>query len=572
MQIIVTVNSDKRYYPDERSVDNCDSFLSTMDRFNAIKADLYEQLYKKEFFSAGPLVSSTSSAYLKAKYGINDYYCDAIRPAASGALSSQKELRKLYIQTFKEDIKARETKISSTQKDLDKALAVKSAIITYTKSGKWKQPYKGCQLKVKGRMIMISGRKEVPLPEYEASLDSWLARLKTKLKQLTFGLSRKQRKLDNLETLPPERIIFGKKELYSKKDTVDDAKELDAWKKEFHVARVHSMALPGRRTAKYCNFLAKDVNGELNVTCIDGKTAKFKNFVPARYQDEYYAMLSVAPKERKPMCYSFTRHTDHKGREYIIVSVTITLENKYANHGFSAGCVSLDKNWDRLDLSDLDGVGKRVGGFTIPLDLEGKTTGQIRDIIGRAMDIVGAYCEQVKKPLAIEEADTTVSKAGMRYGNKAGNRHASLFASRQIDASAMNQGYRRGFEVYQVNPAYTSLIGKVKFMRPMGVSIHMAASYAIGLKAMGRLDLLALPKSVSALIPDNPDWPMGLWQAWGKVYRAFSGIRTHAFYRELPDPRKLKKPTLASLAKAIKEADIQKQAVPGLERLLKNNY
>lgn len=567
MQITVTANSDKRYYLDEGLIKESDSLLATMDRFNAIKVDLYEQLYKKTFFGTGPLVSATYSAYLKDKYGTNDYYNAAVYAAASGALSSQKELRKLYIQTSKEDIKAREIKISSTRKDLNKALAVKSVIITYTKSGKWKQPYKGCQLKVKGGMIMISGNKEVPIPEYEASLDSRIARLRTRLKQLTFGLSRKQQKLDNLKDLPPKRIIFGTKKQYSKKDAADDAEELEAWKKEFHAARAHSMALPGRHTAKYCNFLAKDIGGELNVTCMDGKTAKFKNFTLARYQDEYYAMLSAAPKERKSMCYSFTRHTDHKGREYIIVSVTMVLENKYANHGFSAGCVAIDKNWDRLDLSDLDGNGKRVGGFTIPLDLEGKTAGQIRDIIGRAMDIVGAYCEQVKKPLAIEEADTTVSKAGMRYGNKAGNRHASLFASRQIDASAMNQGYRRGFEVYQVNPAYTSLIGKVKFMRPMGVSIHMAASYAIGLKAMGRLDLLALPKGISTLIPDNPDRPMGLWQAWGKVYRAFSGIRTHTFYRELPDPGTLKKPTLAGLAKAIKEVDIQKQTAPGLERL-----
>lgn len=80
-------------------------------------------------------MSATYSAYLKGKYGTNDYYCDAIRSAASGALSSQKEFRKLYIQTSKEDIKARGIKISSIQEDLVKALAVKSAIITYTKSG-----------------------------------------------------------------------------------------------------------------------------------------------------------------------------------------------------------------------------------------------------------------------------------------------------------------------------------------------------------------------------------------------------------------------------------------------------
>lgn len=50
MQITVTVNSDKRYYPDEGLVDECSSLLATMDRFSTMKADLYEQLYKKTFF------------------------------------------------------------------------------------------------------------------------------------------------------------------------------------------------------------------------------------------------------------------------------------------------------------------------------------------------------------------------------------------------------------------------------------------------------------------------------------------------------------------------------------------
>lgn len=81
--------------------------------------------------------------------------------------------------------------------------------------------------------------------------------------------------------------------------------------------------------------------------------------------------------------------------------------------------------------------------------------------------------------------DTTVQKSGMRYDSAKRNRHASLFANRQITASAFNQGYRNDFKVYQVDPRYTSFIGKVKFMRPAGASIHMAASYAIGLKGMG---------------------------------------------------------------------------------------
>ncbi len=37
----------------------------------------------------------------------------------------------------------------------------------------------------------------------------------------------------------------------------------------------------------------------------------------------------------------------------------------------------------------------------------------------------------------------------------------------------------------EVNPAYTSLIGRVKYAKPLGVSVHQAAALAIARRGMG---------------------------------------------------------------------------------------
>ena len=60
-----------------------------------------------------------------------------------------------------------------------------------------------------------------------------------------------------------------------------------------------------------------------------------------------------------------------------------------------------------------------------------------------------------------------------------------VFAYRKMESCIENQSYRRSFGIIKINPAYTSQIGKILYMRKLGISIHEAASYVIGLKGMG---------------------------------------------------------------------------------------
>ena len=539
MEITRTINADKRYYFDENLITNAASLIETIRRFNDIQMQMYNLLYEKKYMASGGLTEQTYSQWCKDKFGTNDYYNCAIYTRASGMLSSQKELRTLYMQTKKSDLKARDAKITATEQQLAKKQAIKDSLVLYVKTGRWKTPYTGCQTKVAGKKVKLPGGKTMTVKMYEYKIETDIRKLKTRRKLLISARNRAQAKLDNLKAHPPKHIVFGSKKMYAAKDKEDT--DIEVWKQGFYEKRHSSMSLPGRHTSKYCNFLVKRLNDMLVITCMDGKQAVLSEFALARDNDTWLAMLAAKPEGRKPVCYNFQLKRDNNGRLYLIPSVTLVLENRYCNESLEDGCVSIDLNYDHVALTDIGKDGNRISGEILKFNPESKTSGQMSDEIGRIMSRVGKYCEDHKKPLIMEDLDTTISKHGMKYGNAKGNRHASVFAYRKMTACLENQSYKRSFGVIKIDPAYTSQIGKILYMRKLGISIHAAASYAIGLKGMGLLEKLRpepeminrLTDSLKEGLADKNNMD-SLMKAWKYISGKFSGVYTHSFYRQVP--------------------------------------
>mgnify|MGYP006973120028 CR=1 FL=1 len=570
MQITVTVNSDRRYYLDGPFVSGADSLVETVRRFNVMKIALYNELYDRDILKKEDctLKSESYSAFLKRlaremgwaseKDPLSDYYTRAVYSASNGALRAQKEQKELHKETASEKLDECYGKAKEEQESLDKLLSVKASLKAFLNGKGWTPPYEDCGLTVEEDGRMARDGKTVNAVSFERKIDEKIRAQKNKVRNIEARYVRLRDKLDDLIEKPVRRIVFGSKKFYSQKDKAASPEEMDRWKEGFRQARYHAMCLPGMSTSKDANFLVKKTGDGLHVRCLDGQEAVFRDFNLTRYEEEYEAQIHAVKAERRPVAYTFTLHEDREGKAYIRVSVTMTLVNARTNYGFSDGCVSMDMNWDNICLSDISAKGGLIERKVIPFRLEGKTSGQVDDILGRVMRQAGDYCSGRKKCLVIEDVDTTVSKSGMHYGSKKGNRHASLFASRKITAGAMNQGYRQGFEVYKVNPAYTSLAGKVLFMSRMGCSIHEAASYCIGLKGMGLWERF-LPRWLINALPDRkrPEKKdfAGFLDTWKYIKKETDGIRVHAFYipeRKVTRDAKKKGCTLPA---ALKERD-----------------
>ena len=55
----------------------------------------------------------------------------------------------------------------------------------------------------------------------------------------------------------------------------------------------------------------------------------------------------------------------------------------------------------------------------------------------------------------------------------------SSFSYARTLASFLSRGHRGGVEIHQVNPAFSSVIGRVKFMERYGLSVHQAAALVL---------------------------------------------------------------------------------------------
>jgi IS605 OrfB family transposase len=82
------------------------------------------------------------------------------------------------------------------------------------------------------------------------------------------------------------------------------------------------------------------------------------------------------------------------------------------------------------------------------------------------------------------------------------NRRTIPFTYRQMSEMIARRGLRKGLIIKRVNPAYTSVIGNLKYAKMYGISGHIAAAYVIARRGLGLQERLpkALIQQFGALI------------------------------------------------------------------------
>ena len=65
------------------------------------------------------------------------------------------------------------------------------------------------------------------------------------------------------------------------------------------------------------------------------------------------------------------------------------------------------------------------------------------------------------------------------------SRMLSSLAYGKVKAYLISRAHRQGVEVNQVSPAFSSVIGRVKFMERYGLSVHQAAALVLARRLLG---------------------------------------------------------------------------------------
>ena len=149
------------------------------------------------------------------------------------------------------------------------------------------------------------------------------------------------------------------------------------------------------------------------------------------------------------------------------------------------GAIGVDLNADHLAVAETDASGNCLNAWRVPLVTYGKSTHQAEALIGDAVAGVVEYARDVGKPIVIEELDFRQKKAVLEGTSRRYSRMLSSFGYGKVKAYFLSRGYREGVEVHQVNPAYSSVIGRVKFMERYGLSVHQAAALVLARRLLG---------------------------------------------------------------------------------------
>ena len=149
------------------------------------------------------------------------------------------------------------------------------------------------------------------------------------------------------------------------------------------------------------------------------------------------------------------------------------------------GAVGVDLNADHLAVCETDASGNYVHAFRVPLVTYGKSRHQAEALIGDAVARVVEHARRVGKPIVLERLDFREKKAALEGESRKYSRMLSSLGYGKALACFLSRGHREGVEIRQVNPAFSSLIGRVKFMERYGLSVHQAAALVLARRLLG---------------------------------------------------------------------------------------
>jgi IS605 OrfB family transposase len=401
----------------------------------------------------GHLTSELKSSYLK-KHQITARHFNANRIILEGKISSIKELQKQQVAELKQRILSLEVNIKKLEK--------------------------------KKAHFQVHQKKRR------------LATLQSRLQKLEQNLSQKKTPL-----------CFGSNKLFRKQFNLQENQYLshDEWKKDWQQKRNKSFFLIGSKDEtsgnQSCVASTEGDSISLRIRLPDalkehGKYLVVNGLKFSYGQEAIIAAITSHLEGTDPVAISYRFLLDEIGWR-VFVSVTIKEPSKVTRSGL--GVIGVDINADHIAVVETDRYGNPIDRKSFPLCTYGKTRHQTLAFIGDVSSSIIEWCVRSKKPVVIEKLKFSDKKCSLReIGNVRYARMLSSFAYSAIISMIKSKSFRCGVHVNEVNPAYTSIIGRIKFAKRYGFSVHESAALCIGRRCLGASE--RLPRHQSQ-VPDG---------------------------------------------------------------------
>ena len=154
----------------------------------------------------------------------------------------------------------------------------------------------------------------------------------------------------------------------------------------------------------------------------------------------------------------------------------------------------------------------------------GKQDAQIVDAGLQLVNLATLY----SCPVVCEELDFSRKKTQLRERGKKYARMLSGWAYARFYELLQSILSNRGIYLMQVNPAYSSLIGLVKYLKMYGLGSDEAAALVVARRGMRLSE--RLPSALNAYLGVNPG--KHDWHWWNQLNKQIqqAGMKRHSFY------------------------------------------
>lgn len=480
--MIISAYSDRIYKKDLQKWD-CFAAQSMLIDCNDIKYELASKIARGKLS-----VDELNTTKLIEEYHVNTYYANMIIREVKALVKSQDELKPRYIEETEVKIIEQEAKIKRFQEKLDYWRNMKAKCINYPKDGKHEFvfPYSFGGKKVIHCTGAKGKEKTVYEPwQFELYAEKRIRQIKNMLYHAKNKLYRLKQKLKKLE-LKRFSVCFGSKAFFKKQFTVDKYVENhDLWYDEFNKRRHHRFVISGcsgYTDGSMCVRYNRDFEVLNIMSHRQGNTPSGQKYTKSqwfsipcyfKYREAEY-LKAIDNKET--MAYEIMDFGD-----YFIVKAVFELKDETPLMNDGSGIVSIDINIDRYAVTVIDKKANLVKRKVIYFDLDSLSSQQATKVLENAAIEVSEICKAHGLPLVREDIKDIKFKD---TGDKKHNKQLTQFAYDKMISTIDRRLNKDGFTIYKVDPKFTSKQGKLKYMAPMGLSIHESAAYTIGRRFM----------------------------------------------------------------------------------------
>lgn len=451
---------------DEKSVANLEIICEELSQ---LRSRLLRDILSKKDANA------LKSEYIK-EHGMTAHQYNSLSSELRGLIKSARELNQLNIRNIKAQIKSQKQQLKKLSKQLQK---------------------------------LSSNEKDQEETQ----------RAKTSLK---YRIHQKKRKLsrtkDRLEKLNPKRvsICLGSKKLFRAQYNLaaNKYKNHGEWLLSWRKKRGNRIFYIGSKDETFGNQNCQLIGNRLQVRVLPRLEKQLGQYISIPIEFSYgQDLIDYALSKPQAINYRFVRK--EKGWYVFLTTQRPPVKLRTQKR---LGVIGVDVNKAHLAWAETNRHGNLIGFDTISTPIQDRNSNQVSATFGEAIKIIVEYAAKQQKPIVVEKLDFTGKKNKFAQYGKRYRRMLSHFAYAKFYKMICSKAYREGVQIIDVNPAFSSVIGKFKYSQMYGISVHIAAAFVLARRGLWFSEFL--PSTTARYLAVHRYWHV--WKQWKKLLAVFN--------------------------------------------------